>query len=67
MTNRQKLLRTDECDFLLDLQEKAFDTQFCIMDYFRSKREVCHSDDVPKGYKSKCHYCISMWLNKQCK
>jgi hypothetical protein len=65
MTNRERIAKTDICDYLTDMNEFLMDGSLgadCIMLLLRKNHIVM----CPKGVHD-CHLCISVWLNEEVK
>lgn len=63
MTNRERIAKTDICDYLTDMNEFLMDGSLgadCIMLLLRKSHVVM----CPKGVQD-CHICISAWLNEE--
>jgi hypothetical protein len=63
MTNRERISKTDICDYLTDTNEFLMDGSLgadCIMLLLRKNHIVV----CPKGVRD-CHSCISVWLNEE--
>ena len=63
MTNRERIAKTDICDYLTDMNEFLMDGSLgadCIMLLLRKN----HIVTCPKGVRD-CHSCISAWLNEE--
>lgn len=61
ITNRERIAKTDICDFLTELSYNLLPAA-CIMDGVKDEY-VCHSKDIFN--KEICHDCISKWLNEK--
>ncbi len=61
MKNRQKLLKTNEYDVLLQMNKYLVNqcVDLCIIDLLENK-----TTDCPVNVKD-CEDCISQWLNKE--
>ena len=65
MRNRDKILKTDICDFLDNLNDGLSErTEYCILDLLDPKQVIFDRCDK---YSNGCHACISEWLNQKCK
>ena len=63
MKNRERIAKTDICDYLTDMNSFLMDGSFgadCIMLLLRKNHAVM----CPKGFHG-CHACISAWLNEE--
>lgn len=63
MTNRERIAKTDVCDYLTDMNSFLMDGSLgadCIMLLLRKNHVVM----CPKGVHD-CHACISAWLNEE--
>lgn len=61
MTNREKMIQTNEYDFLIRIQNNLKDTvptlrDYCILDLITGRNIKC---ELP------CEKCIQKWLNKR--
>lgn len=57
MTNRERLIKTNEYDLLVRMQKCLLESNCrCILDTISYKYVVC---------KSSCEECIREWLNKK--
>jgi hypothetical protein len=62
-TNRHKILNTDICDFLDNLNDSLSErAEYCILDLLDPKQAV---NDRCVRYPGNCHACISEWLNEE--
>lgn len=61
ITNRERIAKTDICDFLTEVSYNLL-PEACIMDSVKGEY------DCPAEYsfdKNICHDCISKWLNEK--
>lgn len=63
MTNRERIAKTDICDYLTDVNSFLMDGSCgcdCIMLVLRKSGVVICPNDIED-----CHTCISAWLNEE--
>ncbi len=63
MKNREKLLKTNEYDILLQMNARLtwLKPSVCVMDLLENRSGIC---ECPVNVKD-CEDCISQWLNKE--
>lgn len=66
MTNRDKLLETNEYDLLVKIQEAMIDGCCCIIDAITGQCHPCKWYDVSHtALPDDCRDCIQKWLNEK--
>ena len=63
MTNRERIAKTDICDYLTDMNDFIMHDSlgcYCIMLVLRKRGVVICPDGIDD-----CHSCISAWLNEE--
>ena len=66
MTNRDKLLETNEYDLLVKIQEAMVDGCCCIIDAISGQRYPCKwYDETDRALSDDCKDCIQKWLHEK--